>query len=206
MQNLDYSAPKDINSAISILASADKATRVFAGGTDLLVQLREELIQPCVFVDIKKIKETKSISIDKNQVKIGAAVTAAELSENDEIRLLLPGVVEAIELIGSAQVQARATIGGNVCNASPAADSVPALIASSAVAEVAGPNGFREVPIDKIPAGPGKTTLGSKEFIVTIKIPRPPAKSADAYLRFIPRTEMDIAVVGVGAAITLDSD
>ena len=189
---------------MTMLVSADKTARVFAGGTDLLVQLREELIGPCMFIDIKKIKETKSISVDETQIHIGAAVTGAELSENEEIRSLLPGVVEAVELIGSAQIQGRATVGGNICNASPAADSVPALIAASAIAEIAGPSGFREIPIEHILAGPGRTTLSSEEFIVTIKIPRPTARSADAYLRFIPRTEMDIAVVGVGAALTLD--
>ena len=204
MQSLNYEAPTDIDSAIAVLAKANRNTKIFAGGTDLLVQLREEFIRPNLFIDIKKIKETKIISIDEREIRIGAAVTGAELSEQKDVRLLLPGVVEAVELIGSAQIQGRATIGGNICNASPAADSIPALISVSAVAEVVGPKGFREVPIQDILAGPGQTILDSTEFVVTLRIPKPEPHSADAYLRFIPRTEMDIAVVGAGAAITLD--
>ena len=203
---MDYEAPTSVEAAVAALAAADDEARIFAGGTDLLVQLREEMIRPSLFVDIKRISETRTISVDDSHVRIGAAVTGAELSEHQAVRTLLPGVVEAVELIGSAQVQGRATVGGNLCNASPAADSVPALIAAGAVARVAGPGGLRAVAVEDLMAGPGQTSLGSNEFVVSLVIPKPAARSADAYLRFIPRTEMDIAVVGAGAALTLDPD
>ena len=203
---MDYEAPTSVEAAVAALAAADDEARIFAGGTDLLVQLREEMIRPSLFVDIKRISETRTISVDDSHVRIGAAVTGAELSEHQAVRTLLPGVVEAVELIGSAQVQGRATVGGNLCNASPAADSVPALIAAGAVARVAGPGGLRTVAVEDLMAGPSQTSLGSNEFVVSLDIPKPAARSADAYLRFIPRTEMDIAVVGAGAALTLDPD
>ena len=203
---MDYEAPTSVEAAVAALAAADDEARIFAGGTDLLVQLREEMIRPSLFVDIKRISETRTISVDDSHVRIGAAVTGAELSEHQAVKALLPGVVEAVELIGSAQVQGRATVGGNLCNASPAADSVPALIAAGTVARVAGPGGLRAVAVEDLMAGPSQTSLGSNEFVVSLDIPKPAARSADAYLRFIPRTEMDIAVVGAGAALTLDPD
>jgi carbon-monoxide dehydrogenase medium subunit len=133
-------------------------------------------------------------------------VTGAELGENDKLIAMWPGVVEAVELIGSDQVQGRATIGGNICNASPAADSVPALIAADARVVIAGPKGTRETPVEDMLTGPGKTTLGQGELVTSILLPNPPANSGDAYLRFIPRTEMDIAVVGAGVSLTLNAD
>ena len=203
---MDYEAPTSVEAAVAALAAADDEARIFAGGTDLLVQLREEMIRPSLFVDIKRISETRTISVDDTHVRIGAAVTGAELSEHQAVKALLPGVVEAVELIGSAQIQARATVGGNLCNASPAADSVPAMIAAGAVARVAGPSGLRAVAVEDLMAGPSQTNLRGNEFIVSLDIPKPAARTADAYLRFIPRTEMDIAVVGAGAALTLDPD
>ena len=202
---MNYEAPTSVEAAVAALAAADDEARIFAGGTDLLVQLREEMIRPSLFVDIKRISETRTITVDDSRVRIGAAVTGAELSEHQAVKALLPGVVEAVELIGSAQVQGRATVGGNLCNASPAADSVPALIAAGAVARVAGPGGLRAVAVEDLMAGPSQTSLSGNEFVVSLDIPKPAARSADAYLRFIPRTEMDIAVVGAGAAVTLDA-
>lgn len=206
MQDLNYEAPTSIGSAVTALAAADENARIFAGGTDLLVQLREDLIRPSVFIDIKKITETRTISIDQNYIRIGAAITGAELTGHRELKSLIPGVTEAAGLIGSAQVQGRATIGGNLCNASPAADSVPSLIAVSAQAEVAGPNGIRKISVEEILSSPGETSLKRGEFIVSLQIPTPAQRSASAYLRFIPRTEMDIAVVGAGSSVTLDRD
>ena len=203
---MDYEAPTSVEAAVAALAAADDEARIFAGGTDLLVQLREEMIRPSLFVDIKRISETRTISVDDSHVRIGAAVTGAELTEHHAVKALLPGVVEAVELIGSAQVQSRATVGGNLCNASPAADSVPAMIAAGAVARVAGPSGLRAVAVEDLMVGPSQTNLRGNEFIVSLDIPKPAARTADAYLRFIPRTEMDIAVVGAGAALTLDPD
>ena len=137
MVDLRYESPETIEAAVALLAQEGPMARVFAGGTDLLVQMKEELVEPALLVDIKKISETRLITIDPDQVRIGAAVTGAELGENEQLKTMWPGVVEAVELIGSTQVQGRATIGGNLCNASPAADSVPALIAAAAKAESA---------------------------------------------------------------------
>lgn len=206
MTELRYEAPETVEAAVALLTTVTEGTRIFAGGTDLLVQMREDLIEPEVLIDIKNITETRTITLSADEIRIGAAVTGAELGEHAELKALWPGVVEAMELIGSDQVQSRATLGGNLCNASPAADSVPALIAASARAVVAGSNGTREVPVEDVAKGPGQTTLEADEFVVQIILPKPPVRTGDAYLRFIPRTEMDIAVVGVGTALLLNED
>ena len=205
MNELRYEAPETIAAAVSLLA-ADAQAKVFAGGTDLIVQMKSEMIEPALLVDIKKIAEARALSIGDDMVRIGAAVTGAEMGENAALKAIFPGVVEAVQLIGSDQVQGRATIGGNLCNASPAADSVPALIAANARAEIAGPDGTREIAVQDLTTGPGKTAMKPGEFVVSLLLPRPPKKSADAYLRFIPRTEMDIAVVGAGVALTIGDD
>ncbi len=199
-----YEAPGSVDEAVALLADANGAARVLAGGTDLLVQLRLGLVSPDVVVDIKNIAETKGITADGGGFCIGATVPGAELGENAELKAAYPGVVEGAELIGSTQVQGRATMAGNLCNASPAADSVPALIAAGATCTVAGPNGQREVPVGDIPTGPGTTSLANGEFIVNIKLPARSANAGDAYLRMIPRTEMDIAIVGAGVNLVLD--
>jgi len=205
VNELRYEAPETIAAAVSLLA-ADAQAKVFAGGTDLIVQMKSEMIEPALLVDIKKIAEARALSIGDDMVRIGAAVTGAEMGENAALKAIFPGVVEAVQLIGSDQVQGRATIGGNLCNASPAADSVPALIAANARAEIAGPDGTREIAVQDLTTGPGKTAMKPGEFVVSLLLPRPPKKSADAYLRFIPRTEMDIAVVGAGVALTIGDD
>ena len=204
MSGMRYQAPGSVDEAVALLADANGAARVLAGGTDLLVQLRLGMISPDVVVDIKKIAETQGITADGGGFCIGASVSGAELGENAELKAAYPGVVEGAELIGSTQVQGRATRAGNLCNASPAADSVPALIAAGATCTVAGPNGQREVAVGDIPTGPGQTSLANGEFIVNIKLPARPANSGDAYLRMIPRTEMDIAIVGAGVNLVLD--
>lgn len=179
---------------------------VLAGGTDLLVQLRGGRPKPSAFVDIKQIPELTAISVGDEVVAIGAAVPAAEITEHPELGKLFPGVVEATGLIGSTQIQGRATTGGNLCNASPAADSVPAMVASGAVCRIAGPAGERRVPVESFVTGPGRNILDGGEFLVALELPRPAPGTADAYLRFIPRTEMDIAVAGAGVSLTVDSD
>jgi len=207
VNDLRYEAPETVEAAVALLKGGDPNARILAGGTDLLVQMREELIdEPELLVDIKRIPETRTISIDSDEIRIGAAVTGAELGEHAELKALRPGVVEAVELIGSAQIQGRATVGGNLCNASPAADSVPALIAAQARAQIAGPGGIREVAVEDFLTGPGQTGLAPGEFVVGLVMPKPPAGSGDAYLRFIPRTEMDIAVVGAGVALSVNGD
>jgi carbon-monoxide dehydrogenase medium subunit len=204
MLKLDYQAPETVDAAVALLQKAGSGARVLAGGTDMLVQMREDIVHPSLLIDIKKIAETRMIEIGAECVTVGAAVTGAELGEHAELKAMWPGVVEAVNLIGSDQIQGRATIGGNLCNASPAADSVPALVAAGAKVAIAGPKGRREIAAEAFPKSPGRTALEAGEFVTAIILPRPAAGSADAYLRFIPRTEMDIAVVGAGVALTLD--
>ncbi|MEQ8226857.1 MAG: xanthine dehydrogenase family protein subunit M [Rhodospirillales bacterium] len=206
MIELRYESPETIESAVALLAAEGPGAKVFAGGTDLIVQMKEEMIEPALLVDIKKIHETREVTFHSDHVRIGAAVTGAELGENAQLKAMWPGVVEAVQLIGSDQVQGRATIGGNFCNASPAADSVPALIAAAAQAVIAGPGGVREAAVEDLLTGPGKTSLAQGEFITAFILPIHAEKAGDAYLRFIPRTEMDIAVVGAGASVVLNAD
>jgi CO/xanthine dehydrogenase FAD-binding subunit len=199
-----YEAPNSVDGAVALLAGAGGDARVLAGGTDLLVQMRSDILDPELIVDIKKIAETRSVTQDKGAWRIGAAVTGAELRENAALRKAWPGVIEAANLIGSTQVQGRATMGGNLCNGSPAADSVPALIAAGAIATLAGPKGRRDLPVEDVMLGPRKLALTKGEFIVSFLLPARAKNSSDAYLRFIPRTEMDIAVVGAGVSLSLD--
>jgi carbon-monoxide dehydrogenase medium subunit len=201
---LAYTAPTTVEEAVRSLAAASGVAKVLSGGTDLLVQLRSGRAKPDLIVDIKKIPDMSGIHERDGGFEIGAATPGAVIGECKALRQAWPGVVEAANLIGSTQIQGRATLAGNLCNASPAADSVPALIAGRATCVVAGPNGRREVAVESIVTGPGRTSLGRGEFIVAFRLPKRPPRSADAYLRFIPRTEMDIAVVGAGASVTLD--
>ena len=204
MEAMRYEAPDSLDAAVALLAGASGEARVLAGGTDLLVQLRSGLIEPGLVLDVKKIPEMRRITAEDGGFRIGAAVACAELGEHAQVKQAWPGVVEAAELIGSTQIQGRATMGGNLCNASPAADSVPAMIAADAIATVIGPDGRREARVEEIATGPGETSLAKGEIVVSIFLPARPPRSADAYLRFIPRTEMDIAVVGAGVSLTLD--
>jgi len=199
-----YEAPETVERAAALLAESTGEARVLAGGTDLLVQMRADVVEPALIVDIKRIAETRAIVEDRGGWRIGAAVTGAELKEHPRLKQGWPGVVEAANLIGSTQVQGRATLGGNLCNGSPAADSVPALIAAGAVATLAGPQGRRELPVEDVMLGPRKLALGKGEIVVSFRLPARPPRSSDAYLRFIPRTEMDIAVVGAAVSLTVD--
>jgi aerobic carbon-monoxide dehydrogenase medium subunit len=201
---MDYRSPRTVKEAVDLLAVHNGAAHVLAGGTDLLVKLRAGMVAPQLVVDLKAIPQLRGIATDANGFRIGAATSCAEIGEHAALVAAWPGVVEALQLIGSTQVQGRATAGGNLCNASPAADSVPAMIAAGIVCNVAGPAGEREVPVENIVVSPGKTSLARGEFVVEFRLPKPRPRSGDAYLRLIPRTEMDIAVVGVGVALTLD--
>jgi CO/xanthine dehydrogenase FAD-binding subunit len=203
MTQTQYAAPKSIDEAVALMAGANGAGRILAGGTDLLVQMRAGVLAPGVIVDVKKIAEMTSISETAGSFRIGAAVPAAVIGEHAALKARWPGVVEALNLIGSKQVQGRASAGGNLCNASPAADSTPAFVAAGAILTVQGPKGRRELPVEKLHAGPGRTTLERGEIVVSITLPPRPSRSGDAYLRLIPRTEMDIAVVGCGVSLTL---
>jgi carbon-monoxide dehydrogenase medium subunit len=188
-----------------MLAAKGKG-RVLAGGTDLLVQMKSGMVAPGVIVDVKKIPEMTTITETKGSFRIGAATPAAVVGEHKKLKKTWPGVVEAINLIGSTQVQGRASAGGNLCNASPAADSVPALVAAGAVVTIQGPKTRRQVPVEKFAVGPGKTTLKPGEIVVSLTLPARPRGAGDAYLRLIPRTEMDIAVVGCGVSLVMKGD
>jgi CO/xanthine dehydrogenase FAD-binding subunit len=201
-----YEAPETLDAASKLLANADGTARVLAGGTDLLVQMRAGRVAPTLLVDIKHIPELRSIAPDSGGWRIGAAVTGMELIEHEPFAAAWPGIVEAVRMIGSVQVKGRATLAGNLCNASPAADGVPALIAADALVTLVGPGGRREVPIEQIAIGPGRTSLLAGEILVSFLFPPRPPRSADAYLRFTPRTEMDIAVVGAGVNLALDGE
>ena len=201
-----YEAPTTLDTAISLLANGTGDCKILAGGTDLLVRMRSDMSDPDLIVDIKRIDGMCDITQENGGWRIGAAVSGAEMGEHAALSAAWPGVVEGMELIGSTQVQGRATLAGNLCNASPAADSVPAMVAAGAIARVVGPNGARDVPVEEVPTAPGQTSLAKGEFIASIFLPARPPRASDAYLRFIPRTEMDIAVVGCGVSVTLDND
>lgn len=199
-----YVAPDTLESAIGTLAAEPGLARILAGGTDLLVQMKSGMTEPDLVVDIKRIGALSSIAEEDGGYRIGAAVPAAALREHEALSRLWPGVVEAANLIGSTQIQGRATVVGNLCNASPAADSVPAMLAADATVRIAGPAGRRDVPVGEIGVNPGRTSLAKGEIVESVFLPARPPRSSDAYLRFIPRTEMDIAVVGAGVSLTLD--
>src|SRR5277367_3144125 len=202
---LDYTAPSTVEEAVRILAEAPGTAKVLSGGTDLLVQLRSGRAKPGLIVDIKNIPGISDIRERDGGFVIGASTPGAVIGECEALRRTWPGVVEAANLIGSTQVQGRASLAGNLCNASPAADSVPAMIAARVTCVIAGPSGKREAPVDAIVTVPGRTSLAKGEFIVEFHVPKPKPHQSDAYLRFIPRTEMDIAVVGCAVNVTLDN-
>jgi CO/xanthine dehydrogenase FAD-binding subunit len=206
MSEIQYRTAKNIKDAVALMAAAKGKGRILAGGTDLLVQMKSGMVAPGTIIDVKKIPEMVSITEKDGSFTIGAAAPAAVIGEHKKLKKAWPGVVEAINLIGSTQVQGRASAGGNLCNASPAADSVPALVAAGAIVTVQGPKGKRQLPVEKFNAGPGKTTLGNGEILVSITLPKRAKTSSDAYLRLIPRTEMDIAVVGVGVSLSMKGD
>lgn len=199
-----YEAPTTTREAAALLEKEKGEAYFLAGGTDLLVRMKLGLVEPDLVVDLKHIPAMQSITKSPSGIRIGAAVSGAEMGENKALTNAWPGVVEATNLIGSDQIQGRATMVGNLCNASPAADSVPAMIAANARAVVVSKNKRRTVPVENIVTGPGETSLAKGEVIEAITLPKRPAKSGDAYLRFIPRTEMDIAVVSAGVNLTLE--
>jgi CO/xanthine dehydrogenase FAD-binding subunit len=190
---------------VRALAAAGGGGRPLAGGTDLLVQMKAGRARPKAIVDLKRIPGMIGIREEGGGFVIGAATPGAMLGAHAALAAAWPGVVEGANLIGSTQIQGRATLAGNLCNASPAADSVPAMMAAGATAVIFGSKGRREVPVEQVPTGPGATSLAADEFVAEIKLPPRPPRSSDAYLRLIPRTEMDIAVVGAGVSLTLDA-
>ena len=206
MSDTQYLAAKTIDEAVDAHAKANGSARFLAGGTDLLVQIKSGIRKPNLVIDIKKIVELNSVKeISDNEFMVGASVSGANLNRNPKFAKLWPGVLEAFRLIGSEQIQGRASLGGNLCNGSPAGDSVPALIAAGCKAVIAGPGERKEIPIENFHLGPGKTILGNGQMLVSLKFPKRNKNSSDAYLRMTPRTEMDIAVVGCGVNISMDN-
>lgn len=201
---MHYERPKSLKDATTLLAEARGRAFVLAGGTDLLVAMKSDAFEADLVVDIKSIEGLGEIRESADGYTIGAAVPCVALGENTALKEAWPGVVESANLIGSTQIQSRCTVVGNLCNASPAADSVPALVAAGARAIIAGPQGTRTISVEEVPVEPGRTSLAKGEIIEAIVLDKRPLHSGDAYLRFIPRTEMDIAVVGAGVNLTLD--
>ena len=207
MSDTQYLAASTIEEAVNAHSKANGSARFLAGGTDLLVQIKSGIRKPNLVIDVKKIVELNSIEeISENEFVVGASVSGVNLNRNKKFSKLWPGVLEAFRLIGSEQIQGRASLGGNICNGSPAGDSVPALIAAGCIALIAGPNGKREIPIEEFHIGPGKTVLDNGEMLVSLKFPKREINSSDTYLRMTPRTEMDIAVVGCGVNITFENN
>ncbi len=203
---MKYVRPATLQEAVSVLQNSGDKGLILAGGTDLLVRKKSDEFNADLIVDIKSIESVVGITQTERHFRIGAATTCAKIGEHEGLRTVWPGVVEAANLIGSTQIQERCTIAGNLCNASPAADSVPALVAAGARVAVTGPNGIREWPVESVVTAPGKTSLDKAEIVEAILLDKRPVNSRDAYLRFIPRTEMDIAVVGVAVNLMLDED
>ncbi|HCD25905.1 MAG TPA: oxidoreductase [Gammaproteobacteria bacterium] len=208
MESYGYAAPSSVSEAISTIkasAAAGRMIQVLAGGTDVMVQMKALGHEARTLIDIKKLSETNRLEVGADEIYIGAAVPSALMNEDAQFKALLPGLAEAADLIGSTQIQGRATICGNLCNASPAGDSIPAMIAAGAVCDIATADGRRELPVEDFVVGVGKNALQEGEILLGLKIPTPQANSKDAYLRFTPRTEMDIAVAGVGVSLTVVS-
>ena len=206
MHPFSYVAPKTIDEAVAVLEKNDTRARPFAGGTDLLVQARANKWDLDTVVDIKKIPETMSLEVSQEGLTIGSGVPCYQVYNNEQIKKEYPGIVDGALIIGGIQIQSRATIGGNLCNAAPSGDSICPLIVYNAVAHISGPSGSREVAVEDFCTGPGSTVLQNGELLVKIVVPKPNAGSGTAYQRFTPRNEMDIAVAGVAVSVQLNNN
>ena len=206
MKWIDYVAPHSVREAVDLLNEAGDRARILAGGTDLLVQLRVGTHDLDLVVDGKGIPELNELSYDPvNGLTIGAAVPCYKIYGDAAVRQAYPGLVDAASLIGGTQIQGRASLGGNLCNAAPSGDSIPVMIALKGVAHIAGPGGTRDVPVEEFCTFVRQTVLQRGEMLVSLHFPPPVANSGAHYLRFIPRNEMDIAVAGVGVSVVLDN-
>jgi carbon-monoxide dehydrogenase medium subunit len=204
MVSVVYEAPDSIDGAIRLLANAEISAKVLAGGTDLIIQTNGSADESCLFVDIKKIAGMLDANLSADGLDLGPSMSCAEFTARGDIQKVFPGLVEAAYLIGSTQVQGRASLGGNLCNSSPAADTIPALLVNGAQCVIAGPGGERTVAAEDFMTGVGRNCMEKGELLKMIHLPAPAKNTSDAYLRFIPRTEMDIAVAGAGVSVTLD--
>ena len=204
MVSVVYEAPDSIDGAISLLANADIPAKILAGGTDLIIQTNRSTEESRLLVDVKKIAGMLDANLSADGLDLGPSMSCAEFTSRKDIQKVFPGLVEAAYLIGSTQVQGRASIGGNLCNSSPAADTIPALLVNGAQCVIVGPSGERTVAVEDFMTGVGQNCMVKGELLKMIHLPAPAAKTSDAYLRFIPRTEMDIAVAGAGVSVTVD--
>ncbi len=205
MRDFAYIPANTVSEAVTLLDEKGQAARILAGGTDIIVQVREARRDVDWMIDIKSIPEVNVLDYNADTgLTLGAAVECYKIYAVDEICDAYPGLIDATKIIGGTAIQGRAAVGGNLCNASPAADCIPPLIVLNATCVIAGPNGERELPVEQFCTGPGQTALATSEMLVALKIPAPANNSSSFYLRFIPRNEMDIAVVGAGASVTLD--
>ncbi len=207
MHAFDYAAPQSVDEAVSLLSEHGDQARILAGGSDIIAQLQEGRRRVKLLVDVKKIPDANELSYDsENGLQLGAGVPCCRIYEDEAVQANYPALVDSTSLIGSIQIQGRATVGGNLCNASPAADTIPSIIVLGAVAQIAGPNGRREVPVEDFCTAPGQSVLEDGEFLVSLHIPAPQPNSGAFFLRFIPRNEMDIAVVNAAASVVLNGD
>ena len=204
MKDFQYLAPRGIEEAAVLMAEHAGSAQLLAGGTDLLIFMRNGRKSPDFIIDAKKIPELTRVQLDADRLTIGAAVSCRTIWEHPEIAERFPALTDAATLIGGIQIQGRATFGGNLCNAAPSADTVPPLIVYGAIAHIISARGERDVPVEEICTGPGRTSLAPDEILVSLSIPAPPANSGAAFLRFIPRNEMDIAVANAAARVDLD--
>ncbi len=205
MHWFDFETPQTVEEAVSAFKRHGPNARALAGGTDLLVQMRAGRRTNGVVVDLKKIPELNEISWRPTKgLTLGAAAPCYRIYGDKEVRTHYPGLIDAVELIGGTPIQGRASVGGNLSNAAPSADSVPVLIAYRAVCRIAGPRGVRHLPVEEFCTAPGENALADDEILVSLLLPPPEPHSGARYLRFIPRNEMDIAVVGVGVNVTLE--
>lgn len=205
MKDFDYAAPTSVEDATSLLAEHGENARLLAGGTDIIVQLREGLRDAEMVIDIKKIPELMAMEYSADSgLTLGAGVPCYQVYEHAEIAAAYPALADSAKIIGGWQIQSRASVGGNLCNSSPAADTIPSLISLGASCRIAGPAGEREVAAENFCSGPGRNVLEAGELLVSINFPAAPGQSGSAYERFIPRNEMDIAVAGAASWVQLD--
>ena len=204
MHWIDYECPQTLDDAVALFRQHGANARALAGGTDLLVQMKTGGRAQGVVIDVKKVPELNALSYDPVKgLTLGAAVACYQIYDDDTVREHYAGLVDAVEIIGGTPIQGRATVGGNLCNAAPSGDTIPALIAYSAICHIVGPQGVRHVPVEEFCTAPGQNVLGDNDILVSLHLPPPPPGSGAAYLRFIPRNEMDIAVVGVGVSVKI---
>ncbi|AWT59012.1 MAG: Carbon monoxide dehydrogenase medium chain [Candidatus Moanabacter tarae] len=207
MKDFQFCSPRSLDEAVGLMSEEGVKARGFAGGTDVLVQLRAKRFEIDRLVDMKQVPELNDLQLESTKgLRIGASVPCHQVYEDKSICSVYPGLIDSIAIIGGIQIQGRASIGGNLCNASPSADSIPTLIVYGAQCEIAGKNGMRSIGVEDFCVGPGKSVLDEGEILVAVNIPTPAPNSGAHYLRFIPRNEMDIAVVGAGAAVELEED